>query len=196
MSSVTIVVPTYNESGNVPELVRRLDAVREQASIDEVIFVDDSTDDTPAISPLQLKTKCKRWIMQNGLLDLVIVDYLQLMVSGQNKENRVQEVGYVSRTLKALAKELKVPILAAAQLSRAVEQREDKRPQLSDLRESGDIEADADVVMFLWDPNSNKEDEIAYPTLLVEKHRNGPVGEVPLRFYKKTASFENSNVKK
>jgi replicative DNA helicase len=153
-------------------------------------------DDTPAITPLQLKSKCMRWIMANGPLDLIIVDYLQLMTSGQRMENRTQEVGYISRALKALSKELNVPVLAAAQLSRAVEQRADKRPQLSDLRESGDIEQDADVVMFLHRSDSDPEDDVTYPDLIVEKHRGGPVGTVPLRFYKKTTSFENGAVKK
>ena len=165
------------------------------AGIERLAKLPIATDDTPAITPLQLKTKCLRWVMANGPLDLLIVDYLQLMTSGQNKENRTQEVGFVSRSLKALSKELNVPILAAAQLSRAVEQRENKKPQLSDLRESGDIEADADVVMFLHNDNPNPEDEIEYPDLIVAKHRGGPVGTIPLRFFKQTTSFESAATK-
>ncbi len=105
-------------------------------------------DDTPALTPLQLRSKCRRLHLEYHL-DLVLVDYLQLMGSDFRTENRVQEVSYISRYLKALARELKVPVLAAAQLSRAVEQRTSKRPQLSDLRESGSLEQDADIVMFI-----------------------------------------------
>lgn len=148
-------------------------------------------DDTPAITPLQLKAKCMRWMMAHGPLDLIVVDYLQLMTAGQKVENRTQEVGFVSRALKVISKEFNIPVLAAAQLSRAVEQRADKRPQLSDLRESGDIEQDADVVMFLHSKDTEPESDVTHPDLIVEKHRGGPVGTVPLRFYRKTSAFEN-----
>lgn len=156
---------------------------------DTVIFLDD----TPAITPLQLRTKCRRLHMEFGL-DLVVVDYLQLMTAGTRMENRVQEVSYISRNLKILARELNVPVLAAAQLSRAVEQRGDKRPMLSDLRESGSLEQDADVVLFLY------RDEVYNPEtvkqnlaeVIVAKHRNGPVGKVELVFLKNLARFENA----
>jgi replicative DNA helicase len=114
---------------------------------DTVIFLDD----TPALTPLQLRTKCRRLHMEFKL-DLVLVDYLQLMSSGVRSENRVQEVSYISRNLKVLARELDVPVLAAAQLSRAIEQRADKEPMLSDLRESGSLEQDSDIVMFIHRP--------------------------------------------
>jgi replicative DNA helicase len=106
-------------------------------------------DDTPGISALQLRTKARRLHAEYGL-DLIMVDYLQLMSGDFRAENRVQEISYISRALKGLARELGVPVVAASQLSRAVEQRHDKRPILSDLRESGSIEQDADVVMFIY----------------------------------------------
>jgi replicative DNA helicase len=118
------------------------------------------------------------------------VDYLQLMSGGGRFENRVQEVSFISRQLKVLARELNLPVLAAAQLSRAVEQRADKHPVLSDLRESGSIEMDADVVMFLYRPedgdSSNKVE------VIVAKHRNGPTGMVQLAFRQSLAKFENA----
>jgi replicative DNA helicase len=149
-------------------------------------------DDTPAISPLQLKAKCRRLMMAHGGLDLVIVDYLQLMTANVRTENRTQEVGFLSRSLKALSKELDVPVLAGAQLSRAVEQRADKRPQLSDLRESGDIEADADVVMFLYQTGEQNQDHIQPTDVIVAKHRNGPDGDVKTLFFKSCVRFQNA----
>jgi replicative DNA helicase len=150
-------------------------------------------DDTPAITPLQLRTKCRRLHMEVGL-DLVVVDYLQLMTGDTRMDNRVQEVSYISRNLKVLARELKVPVLAAAQLSRAVEQRADKRPVLSDLRESGSLEQDADIVMFIYRPDQYESDTLKQniAEIIVAKHRNGPVGSVELVFRKPLAKFENA----
>jgi replicative DNA helicase len=150
-------------------------------------------DDTPAITPLQLRTKCRRLHMELGL-DLIVVDYLQLMTGDSRIDNRVQEVSYISRNLKALARELNVPVLAAAQLSRAVEQRADKRPVLSDLRESGSLEQDADVVMFIYRPDQYETDTLKQniAEIMVAKHRNGPVGSVELVFRKTLAKFENA----
>lgn len=147
-------------------------------------------DDTPALSPLQLRTKCRRLEMEYGL-DLVIVDYLQLMSSETRTDNRVQEVSYISRSLKQLARELKVPLIAAAQLSRAVEQRADKEPQLSDLRESGSLEQDADIVMFIYrDDKEPANQNLTH--LKVAKHRNGPVGTIDLIFRNNLTKFENA----
>lgn len=147
-------------------------------------------DDTPALSPLQLRTKCRRLEMEYGL-DLVIVDYLQLMSSETRTDNRVQEVSYISRSLKQLARELKVPLIAAAQLSRAVEQRADKEPQLSDLRESGSLEQDADIVMFIYrDEKDPANQNLTH--LKVAKHRNGPVGTIDLIFRNNLTKFENA----
>jgi len=150
-------------------------------------------DDTPALTPLQMRTKCRRLHLEFGL-DLVLVDYLQLMSSGMRHENRVQEVSYLSRNMKILARELNVPVVVAAQLSRAVEQRADKEPQLSDLRESGSLEQDADVVIFLHRPAEHKNDPLKQNIieLRVAKHRNGPVGSLELVFRDKIAKFENA----
>ena len=150
-------------------------------------------DDTPSISPLQLRTKCRRLHMEIGL-DLIIVDYLQLMTGDTRMDNRVQEVSYISRNLKALARELNVPVLAAAQLSRAVEQRSDKHPLLSDLRESGSLEQDADIVMFIYRPDQYETDTLKQniAEIMVAKHRNGPVGSIELVFRESLAKFENA----
>src|SRR5512138_2571216 len=153
-------------------------------------------DDTPAITPLQIRTKCRRLHMEFGL-DLVLVDYLQLMGGDQRTDNRVQEVSYISRNLKILARELNVPVLSAAQLSRAVEQRSDKRPVLSDLRESGSLEQDADIVMFIYRPDQYEKDTARQniAEIIVAKHRNGPVGSVELIFRSALAKFENAATK-
>ena len=150
-------------------------------------------DDTPALSPIQMRTKCRRLYNEYGL-DLIMVDYLQLMSSGTGRqENRVQEISFISRHLKQIARELNVPVLAAAQLSRAVEQRQDKRPQLSDLRESGSIEQDADVVMFIYRDEVYNEntDKLNQADIIVAKHRNGPTGTVALFFRKELTQFAN-----
>lgn len=153
-------------------------------------------DDTSSISTIQLRSKARRWILEHGL-DLIVVDYLQLMqastTNGRKIENRTQEVGLISRALKGLARELNIPVLALAQLSRAVENRAVKVPQLSDLRESGSIEADSDVVLFLYrddvyDPESQRPNTA---DILVAKHRNGAVGEVVLSFDKQQTRFRD-----
>jgi replicative DNA helicase len=151
-------------------------------------------DDTPAITPLQLRTKCRRLHLEHHL-DLVIVDYLQLMSSDTRNDNRVQEVSYISRNLKILARELNVPVLAAAQLSRAVELRSDKKPILSDLRESGSLEQDADIVMFIHRPDLLDKDSprANLAEIIVAKHRNGPThGGIELVFLNNLARFENA----
>ncbi|MGH2541571.1 MAG: replicative DNA helicase [Ardenticatenaceae bacterium] len=149
-------------------------------------------DETPAVSPLEMRTKLRRVISEYGL-DFVVVDYLQLMSSGRGSENRVQEISYISRMLKELARELKIPLLAISQLSRGVEGRQDKRPMLSDLRDSGSIEQDADVVMFIYrDEVYNKNtDRPNIAEIIVAKHRNGPTGVVDLRFTRENAKFTN-----
>ena len=154
-------------------------------------------DDTPGITPLQLRTKCRRLHLEYGL-DLIIIDYLQLMSGDTRTDNRVQEVSYISRQLKILARELNVPVLAAAQLSRAVEQRADKKPVLSDLRESGSLEQDADIVMFIYRPEVYDEDPAKenIAEIIIAKHRNGPVGSVQLIFRKNLAKFENAATRK
>jgi replicative DNA helicase len=143
-------------------------------------------DDTPGINIMEMRAKARKLKNEHGL-DLLIIDYLQLM-EGRSKENRVQEVSEISRFLKSLARELDVPVVALSQLSRAVEQRGDGTPQLSDLRESGSIEQDADVVLFL--SKMGGEDENSQNRkLIVSKHRNGPTGEEELFFVKEQARF-------
>ncbi len=144
---------------------------------DAPIFIDD----TPGLSIMEMRSKARRLQLEHNI-GLIVVDYLQLVDPGRHYESRVQEVSAVSQSLKNLARELNVPVLAASQLSRAVEHRGERRPQLADLRESGAIEQDADVVMFLYRPDV----EVTGPTiptkLLVAKHRNGPTDEIDLLF--------------
>jgi hypothetical protein len=151
-------------------------------------------DDTPNISAMELRTKARRLQAEAGL-DLVIVDYLQLMqATTTNRDaNRVQEVSEISRGLKALARELSIPVIALSQLSRQPEMRESKEPRLSDLRESGAIEQDADLVMFLWRDKERGQDDQEQDgevvNLRLAKHRNGPTGEIQLWFKKKQTRF-------
>jgi replicative DNA helicase len=149
-------------------------------------------DDTGSITMMEIRSKLRRLKMKEAGLGLVIVDYLQLMTSGTSVENRVQEVSQISRALKVLARDLEVPIIALSQLSRAVEQRHDKRPILSDLRESGSIEQDADLVMFVYrDEYYNPEDteSAGIAELILSKHRNGATGVEKLAFQKRYAKF-------
>lgn len=151
-------------------------------------------DDTPAMSPIQMRTKCLRMQREHGV-DMVVVDYMQLMnAGGAYENNRVQEISFISRSMKEMARELNVPVLSAAQLSRAVEQRQDKRPLLSDLRESGSIEQDADVVMFLYrDEIYNEATEFPNQAdIIIAKHRNGPTGTISLFFEKTLTKFMNA----
>lgn len=150
-------------------------------------------DDTPAITILELRAKARRLKAQHNL-SLIIIDYLQLMGSTGKQESRQQEISQISRALKGVAKELDVPVIALSQLSRAVEQRTDHRPQLADLRESGAIEQDADVVMFVYrDEVYNKDDESnkGKAEIIVGKQRNGPIGTARVAFVKDFARFEN-----
>ena len=151
------------------------------------IFVDD----TGSITLMELRSKARRLKSREPDLGLIVVDYMQLMTSGTTAENRVQEVSQISRSLKVLARDLDVPILAMSQLSRAVEQRHDKRPILSDLRESGSIEQDSDVVMFVYrDEYYNDEsDQQGLAEVIVAKHRNGPTDAIKLSFLKRYAKF-------
>ena len=143
---------------------------------DAPIFIDD----TPGISIAEMRTKGRRLQLEQKI-ELLIVDYLQLINPGRRYDNRVQEVSIVSQGLKNLARELKIPVLAVSQLSRAVEHRGERKPQLADLRESGAIEQDADVVMFLYRPEVEVSN-IMQTKLLIAKHRNGPMGEIDLLF--------------
>jgi replicative DNA helicase len=151
---------------------------------------------------VEMRSKARRLSFEQGI-DLIIVDYLQLIHGDTRTENRVQEIGYVSRSLKALARELNVPVIAVSQLTRAAEWRVSHRPQLSDLRESGSIEQDADVVILIyrddyyfteeaWEKeHPDKEYPRGVTNLIVAKNRNGPTGEIDLHFLAKTAKFED-----
>ena len=151
-------------------------------------------DDTPGISVSELRSKCRKYKLENDL-DLIIIDYLQLMTGsiGRSSESRQQEISEISRSLKGLARELNVPVIALSQLSRAVEGRPDKRPMLSDLRESGAIEQDADVVMFIYrDEYYNKDSEYKKQAeIIIAKQRNGPVGTVHLAWLGEYTKFAN-----
>lgn len=159
--------------------------------VDQIKDLDVFIDDTASISLTELRAKAKRKKQETGL-DLIVIDYLQLMTTDSNRiENRQQEISNISRGLKALAKELNIPVLALSQLSRKSEERTNKRPMLSDLRESGAIEQDADVVMMLYRDDYYNEDT-AHPNVLeviIGKHRNGPTGTVYLHFNKPYTSF-------
>ena len=147
-------------------------------------------DDKPNISISEMKAKCRK-IKRHHDLDLVVIDYLQLIQSDEQKNNRTDEISSISRALKIMAKELDVPVIALSQLSRACEQRQDKRPILSDLRESGAIEQDADVVMFLYrDDYYNEESELQnIAELIIRKQRQGGIGTVPFLFAKSYNKF-------
>ena len=213
------------ESGTSSDRIRRGEVRREDfdkfvAASQRLAAVPLYIDDTPALSVAALRTRARRLKRQHGL-GLIVIDYLQLLrpsAQARALENRVQEVSDITRGLKAIAKELDVPVVACAQLSRAVEQREDKRPMLSDLRESGSIEQDADVVMFIYreeyylsrgEPSRRPEEsedkfndrydrwkercETAYGTadIIIAKQRHGPIGTVKLHFEAETTKFDN-----
>jgi len=190
LSRVRLGLHTEEEEKRIMEATGKLSEVS--------IYVDD----TPQLRVVEMRSKARRLYFERGI-DLIIIDYMQLMQGDGRMENRVQEVSYISRSLKALARELDVPVLTVSQLSRASEFRASHAPQLSDLRESGSIEQDADVVVFV------NRDELHYPTreawemvhqgeqypppadIIVAKHRNGPIGQISLRFVPRTARFEN-----
>jgi replicative DNA helicase len=152
------------------------------------IFIDDSA----MVTPLEMRAKCRRLKAEHGL-GLLIVDYLQLVTGSGRVENRQQEISSISRSLKGLAKELNVPVIALSQLSRAPEARTDKRPQLSDLRESGAIEQDADIVMFIYREEEYKQSDEnrGIAEIIIGKQRNGPTGTLKLAFIKEFTRFEN-----
>ncbi|HEX3095995.1 MAG TPA: replicative DNA helicase, partial [Patescibacteria group bacterium] len=155
---------------------------------DAPIFIDDAA----GLNIMEIRTKARRLQAENNL-GLIIVDYLQLM-AGRNTDNRVQEVSEISRSLKILARELNVPVIALSQLSRGVESRPDKLPQLSDLRESGSIEQDADIVMFIYREDMYKApdaQETGVAKILIKKHRNGPTGDIDLNFDGSKTTFSN-----
>ena len=169
-----------------------------QHAVEQLAHAPIFVDDTPGIAVSEMRAKARRLVQSQGKVDLLIVDYLQLMSGGGGRryENRTQEVSAISRGLKGLAKELRVPVVALSQLSRAPETRGsgDHRPQLSDLRESGSIEQDADLVMFIFREEVYKPDDPELEgraEIIIAKQRNGPIGKIKLAFLKRSTRFEN-----
>ncbi len=157
---------------------------------DARIYIDDSS----GITATDIKAKCRRLMLEEKDLGLVVIDYLQLMEGGGNPNDRNQQISVISRSLKGLARELNVPIIALSQLSRGVEARNDKRPMLSDLRDSGAIEQDADIVMFIYRDEYYNRDEVenkGKAEIIIAKHRNGPVGTINLLFQSNITKFKN-----
>ena len=151
-------------------------------------------DETPALTALELRARARRLHRVYGKLDLIVIDYLQLMSASSQGENRATEISEISRSLKALAKELNVPVIALSQLNRGLEQRTDKRPMMSDLRESGAIEQDADVILFIYRDevyNPDKHENKGIAEVIIGKQRNGPIGRVELAFLGQYTKFEN-----
>lgn len=191
MLSAEGLIPSYHvRTGNLSESEwRRMISAQERLARGKIFI-----DDTAGIRISEIRSKAKRLAQENGGLGLIVIDYLQL-IEGRGRENRQQEVSEISRQLKIIAKELKVPVIALSQLSRGVDQRNDKRPILSDLRESGSIEQDADIVAFLYREAYYKRDEQEEPDnvteLILEKNRHGSLGTVQLYFLKEYAKFAN-----
>jgi replicative DNA helicase len=156
---------------------------------DAPVFIDD----TPALTPTELRARSRRLKREHPDLGLILIDYLQLMQVPGNKENRATEISEISRSLKALAKELNVPIIALSQLNRSLEQRPNKRPVMSDLRESGAIEQDADVIIFIYRDEVYHEDsnDKGVAEIIIGKQRNGPIGTVRLAFLGQFTRFES-----
>jgi replicative DNA helicase len=150
-------------------------------------------DDTPALTPTDLRARCRRLTKEHGTLGLVVIDYLQLMQAPESGENRATEISAISRSLKALAKELSVPVVALSQLNRSLEQRPNKRPVMSDLRESGAIEQDADLIVFIYRDEVYNEDspDKGKAEIIIGKQRNGPIGSVMLTFQGQFTRFDN-----
>lgn len=191
MLSAEGLIPSYHvRTGNLSESEwRRMISAQERLARGKIFI-----DDTAGIRISEIRSKAKRLAQENDGLGLIVIDYLQL-IEGRGRENRQQEVSEISRQLKIIAKELKVPVIALSQLSRGVDQRNDKRPILSDLRESGSIEQDADIVAFLYREAYYKRDEQEEPDnvteLILEKNRHGSLGTVRLYFLKEYAKFAN-----
>ena len=175
------------QGNQVQDIIRKVDDLMKAS-----IFIDDS----PSLTPIEFRAKCRRMKMEHNI-DMVVIDYLQLMHAPKS-ESREREISVISHTLKQVAKELDIPVVALSQLNRTLEQRADKRPMLSDLRESGSIEQDADVVMFIHRPEYYKiatfEDGRSTENIaeiIVGKQRNGPTGDVRLYYKKELASFHD-----
>ena len=189
ISSLGRVDQTHLRTGKFPDEDWSRINTAVQLMSEAPIFIDD----TPALSPTEIRARARRLKREKDGLDLIVLDYLQLMQIHGRTENRATEISEITRSLKALAKELEVPIIALSQLNRSVESRTDKRPIMSDLRESGAIEQDADIIVFIY------RDEVYNPDtprkgvadIQIAKQRNGPIGDFPLTFVGRYTKFEN-----
>ncbi|MBT8110066.1 MAG: replicative DNA helicase [Gammaproteobacteria bacterium] len=188
ISSLGRVDQTHLRTGNFPDEDWSRINTAVQLMSEAPIFIDD----TPSLSPTEIRARARRLHREHGL-GLIIIDYLQLMQVEGTKENRATEISEISRSLKALAKELEVPVIALSQLNRSVEQRTDKRPVMSDLRESGAIEQDADLIIFIYREEVYNQDtpRKGIADIAIAKQRNGPIGDFPLTFVGRYTKFEN-----
>jgi replicative DNA helicase len=188
ISSLGRVDQTHLRTGKFPDEDWSRINTAVQLMSDAPIFIDD----TPALSPTEIRARARRLKREHGL-GLIVLDYLQLMQVHGNTENRATEISEISRSLKALAKELSLPIIALSQLNRSVEQRTDKRPVMSDLRESGAIEQDADLIVFIYreEVYNQETPRKGIADISIAKQRNGPIGEFPLTFVGRFTKFEN-----
>ncbi|MGB5334615.1 MAG: replicative DNA helicase, partial [Woeseiaceae bacterium] len=188
ISSLGRVDQTHLRTGNFPDEDWSRINTAVQLMSDAPIYIDD----TPSLSPTEIRARARRLHREHGL-GLIVIDYLQLMQVEGSKENRATEISEISRGLKALAKELEVPVIALSQLNRSVEQRTDKRPVMSDLRESGAIEQDADLIVFIYREEVYNQDtpRKGIADIAIAKQRNGPIGDFPLTFVGRYTKFEN-----
>jgi replicative DNA helicase len=188
ISSLGRVDQTHLRTGNFPDEDWSRINTAVQLMSEAPIFIDD----TPSLSPTEIRARARRLHREHGL-GLIVIDYLQLMQVEGSKENRATEISEISRSLKALAKELEVPVIALSQLNRSVEQRTDKRPVMSDLRESGAIEQDADLIVFIYREEVYNQDtpRKGIADIAIAKQRNGPIGDFPLTFVGRYTKFEN-----
>ncbi|NNF41373.1 MAG: replicative DNA helicase [Woeseiaceae bacterium] len=188
ISSLGRVDQTHLRTGNFPDEDWSRINTAVQLMSDAPIYIDD----TPSMSPTEIRARARRLHREHGL-GLIVIDYLQLMQVEGSKENRATEISEISRSLKALAKELEVPVIALSQLNRSVEQRQDKRPVMSDLRESGAIEQDADLIVFIYREEVYNQDtpRKGIADIAIAKQRNGPIGDFPLTFVGRYTKFEN-----
>ncbi len=188
ISSLGRVDQTHLRTGNFPDEDWSRINTAVQLMSDAPIYIDD----TPSLSPTEIRARARRLHREHGL-GLMVIDYLQLMQVEGSKENRATEISEISRGLKALAKELEVPVIALSQLNRSVEQRTDKRPVMSDLRESGAIEQDADLIVFIYREEVYNQDtpRKGIADIAIAKQRNGPIGDFPLTFVGRYTKFEN-----
>jgi replicative DNA helicase len=192
LSNETEIPNTNLKTGNISkeEWIKLSNAIKKFSSLP--IFIDDTTN----ISIQTIRVQLKKILFEQTKIGLVIIDYLQLMQNSKSKiENRVQELSQITRSLKSIAREFNIPVIALSQLSRNVETRINKRPLLSDLRESGSIEQDADLVLMLFRENyyNFKKEQEDLAEIIVAKHRNGPIGTIQLKFNAEFIKFSNSN---